>query len=131
MASPLIERGPPSTPRRNGHIGIEARRVDGQVVVRIRDDGVGIAPDMLSHIFGLFAQVPQDLARSQGGLGLGLSIVKALTEKHGRDARRDGGELQRAASGARVTPGDARVTSDGGPGAACQKRLLAHACPSA
>jgi len=66
-----------------GHIWIGARREDDQAVLEVRDDGVGIAPEMLDHIFGLFTQVPQDLARSQGGLGLGLSIVKALTEKHG------------------------------------------------
>jgi signal transduction histidine kinase len=66
-----------------GHIWVGAHVEDDQVVLEVRDDGVGIAPDMLGHIFGLFTQVPQDLARSQGGLGLGLSIVKALTEKHG------------------------------------------------
>jgi PAS domain S-box-containing protein len=66
-----------------GHIWIAARREDDQAVLQIRDDGVGIAPEMLDRIFGLFTQVPQDLARSRGGLGLGLSIVKTLTEKHG------------------------------------------------
>jgi len=66
-----------------GHIWIRARREDDQAVLAVRDDGVGIAPEMLDHIFGSFTQVPQDLARSQGGLGLGLSIVKALTEQHG------------------------------------------------
>jgi len=66
-----------------GHIWITARAEEDQAVLAVRDDGVGIAPEMLGHIFGLFTQVPQDLARSQGGLGLGLSIVKMLTEKHG------------------------------------------------
>jgi CheY-like chemotaxis protein len=66
-----------------GHIWIDARGEDDQAILAVRDDGVGIAPEMLDHIFGLFTQVPQDLARSQGGLGLGLSIVKALTEQHG------------------------------------------------
>jgi signal transduction histidine kinase len=66
-----------------GHIWIEAGRVDDHAVLHVRDDGVGIAPEMLDRIFDLFTQVPQDLARSQGGLGLGLSIVRTLTEKHG------------------------------------------------
>jgi len=78
----LLSNAAKYTPQ-NGHIWIDAHLVDGQVVVRVRDDGVGIAPEMLCNIFGLFTQVPQDLARSQGGLGLGLSIVKAFTEKHG------------------------------------------------
>src|SRR5699024_5473794 len=64
-------------------IWIEAFPVGDHAVLRVRDDGVGIAPEMLDCIFDLFTQVPQDLARSQGGLGLGLSIVKTLTEKHG------------------------------------------------
>jgi signal transduction histidine kinase/CheY-like chemotaxis protein len=67
----------------NGHIWVDAHRDGHEAVLRVRDDGVGITPDMLDNIFDLFAQVPQDLARSQGGLGLGLSIVKMLTEKHG------------------------------------------------
>ena len=78
----LLSNAAKYTPQ-NGHLWIDAHLVDGQVVVRVRDDGVGIAPEMLCNIFGLFTQVPQDLARSQGGLGLGLSIVKAFTEKHG------------------------------------------------
>jgi signal transduction histidine kinase/CheY-like chemotaxis protein len=67
----------------SGHIWVDARRDGHDAVLRVRDDGVGIAPDMLEDIFSLFTQVPQDLGRSQGGLGLGLSIVKMLTEKHG------------------------------------------------
>ena len=66
-----------------GHIWVEARREGDHAVLQVRDDGVGIAPEMLTRIFGLFTQVPQDLARSRGGLGLGLSIVKTITEKHG------------------------------------------------
>jgi PAS domain S-box-containing protein len=66
-----------------GRIWVDAHREAGAAVIRVRDSGVGIAPEMLDHIFDLFAQVPQDLARSQGGLGLGLAIVKTLTEKHG------------------------------------------------
>lgn len=66
-----------------GHISIEARREDGAAVVVVRDDGVGIPPEILPGIFNLFTQAPVSLARSQGGLGIGLTLVQALVELHG------------------------------------------------
>ncbi len=65
-----------------GHIEISARRLDSRVVLTVRDDGAGIAPAMMPHIFDLFAQERQSLERSQGGLGLGLAIVKSLVAMH-------------------------------------------------
>src|SRR5262249_54350980 len=53
------------------------------VVVRVCDTGVGIAPDMLPRVFDLFVQVDNAAARSQGGLGIGLTLVKSLVELHG------------------------------------------------
>jgi CheY-like chemotaxis protein len=49
----------------------------------VADTGVGIAPEMLAHLFEPFTQAPQALDRSQGGLGLGLAMVKALVDQHG------------------------------------------------
>jgi len=61
-----------------------ALTLDGDdVELRVRDTGVGIAPELLTPIFEPFTQGPQTLARSEGGLGLGLSLVKALVELHG------------------------------------------------
>jgi signal transduction histidine kinase len=58
-------------------------RQNGEVVVRVRDHGVGIPPDMLERVFDLFTQVDRPLQRAQGGLGVGLSLVKGLVEMHG------------------------------------------------
>ncbi len=70
-----------------------ATKVDGsRVQVRVTDTGVGIAPTTLPHIFDLFNQVEPSLQRSQGGLGIGLAIVRRLVEMHGGsvEARSDG-----------------------------------------
>jgi signal transduction histidine kinase len=56
---------------------------DGQVVVRIRDSGIGIAPEALPHIFDLFRQTDEAAARSRSGLGIGLALVRNLVESHG------------------------------------------------
>ena len=66
-----------------GHIRVYAGTSEGDVVVRVRDDGVGIAPEMLPRLFDLFAQADRSLARSEGGLGIGLTVAKALVEMHG------------------------------------------------
>jgi len=54
-----------------------------EVVVKIKDTGMGIPPDKLDSIFGMFTQVDRTLERSQGGLGIGLTLVKRLVELHG------------------------------------------------
>jgi signal transduction histidine kinase len=56
---------------------------DNMIAITVRDQGIGIAPDMLTQIFELFAQGERSLDRSQGGLGIGLSLVKSLVEMHG------------------------------------------------
>ncbi len=66
-----------------GRTQITARREDGLVALRVRDEGIGIDPDVLPRIFDLFVQERQALDRSQGGLGLGLAIVRSLVEMHG------------------------------------------------
>ncbi len=66
----------------NGRIWLTAERDGENAVLRIRDTGIGIAPDMLPHIFELFVQVDHAATRSQGGLGIGLTLVKNLVEMH-------------------------------------------------
>ena len=66
-----------------GWVAVHAEREGESVVVVVRDTGVGIAPEMLPRVFDLFTQERQALDRSQGGLGLGLAIVRSLVVAHG------------------------------------------------
>jgi len=65
-----------------GHIWLSCAQEGGEVVLRVKDTGIGIPPEMLGRIFDLFTQVDQSLARSQGGLGIGLTLVRSLVEMH-------------------------------------------------
>jgi signal transduction histidine kinase/DNA-binding response OmpR family regulator len=75
-----------------GQVRLSVRREADQVVLLVRDNGLGIHPSMLSKIFDLFTQTDQSLARSEGGLGIGLTLVRRLTELHGGtvEARSEG-----------------------------------------
>jgi PAS domain S-box-containing protein len=66
-----------------GCITIRAWEASDEVVLSVRDTGIGIAPDVLPGVFDLFVQGRQSIERSQGGLGLGLTIVRTLVERHG------------------------------------------------
>jgi PAS domain S-box-containing protein len=66
-----------------GHISLAAAREGPAVVLRVRDTGAGIPPEMLSRIFNLFTQVEGTVDRSQGGLGIGLTLVRDLVRLHG------------------------------------------------
>ncbi|UQA59099.1 PAS domain-containing protein [Polyangium aurulentum] len=68
---------------KGGHIGLEATVEGGSAVVRVRDDGVGMSAEMLEHAFDLFTQADRSLDRAQGGLGIGLTLVKSLVQMHG------------------------------------------------
>jgi PAS domain S-box-containing protein len=66
-----------------GHIWLTAHREGNFVRILVRDNGIGIAPDMLPHVFELFVQADHTSTKAQGGLGIGLTIVKSLVELHG------------------------------------------------
>lgn len=113
-----------------GHIELAAELCSGNAVVRVRDSGQGIPKEMLTKVFDLFTQVEQPSDRPQGGLGIGLTMVKKLLELHGGSAearseglgrgselvvsvpllRTDVASASKGAPRARVsTPGSARV----------------------
>ena len=66
-----------------GRVTLCAHRDGDDAVVVVRDNGVGIAPEHLPHVFDLFAQADRSLTRAQGGLGIGLTLVRSLVELHG------------------------------------------------
>jgi signal transduction histidine kinase len=76
----------------HGTITISADVEDGEIVLRVRDTGIGLSAEMLPRVFDLFVQERQALDRAQGGLGLGLAIVRTLVELHGGrvEARSEG-----------------------------------------
>lgn len=82
VVSNLLTNAAKYTPA-GGRITVRGTEEQGQVVLRVRDTGIGIAPDVLPHVFDLFVQERQALDRSQGGLGLGLPIVRNLVQHHG------------------------------------------------
>src|SRR5207248_1766794 len=66
-----------------GRLWLAALREGDEAVVRVRDNGVGISPEKLLHVFDLFAQLDLGPNRAQGGLGIGLTLVRRLIEMHG------------------------------------------------
>jgi two-component system CheB/CheR fusion protein len=80
-----------------GRVTVTVTREGDEAVLRVRDNGIGIAPDMLPRVFDLFAQADRALDRAEGGLGIGLTVVKRLVELHGGqvEVRSDG--LERGA----------------------------------
>ena len=67
----------------DGRIGLSASCGDGIVTISVTDTGIGIPPDAMSNLFGMFSQVKSSKDRSEGGLGIGLALAKGLVELHG------------------------------------------------
>ena len=82
IATNLIDNALKYTPA-GGRIEITVAAIGTEVVLRVSDSGVGIAPDLLPHVFDVFVQGAISIDRSQGGLGIGLSLVRRLVELHG------------------------------------------------
>ena len=70
-----------------GTISLIVSRQNGTAQITVKDNGLGIPPDMLESVFNMFGQVNKTLERSQGGLGIGLALVRKIVELHGGDVR--------------------------------------------
>ncbi|MCF2447650.1 PAS domain-containing protein [Dyadobacter sp. CY345] len=67
----------------NGQVWVSLNRQDGHALIRVADNGIGLTTEQLSSIFDLFVQADNSLARAQGGLGIGLTLVQRLVKMHG------------------------------------------------
>ena len=87
----LLNNAAKYTPR-GGHVTLRVGRDGDEAIVRVRDDGAGIPPEMLESVFELFVQAGATLDRAAGGLGVGLTLVRSLVSMHGGTvtARSDG-----------------------------------------
>jgi signal transduction histidine kinase/PAS domain-containing protein len=81
VVSNLLTNAAKYTPP-NGRIEVTGESDQGEVVLRVRDNGVGMSQEIRKHAFDLFVQGQQTIERARGGLGLGLTIVKSLVERH-------------------------------------------------
>jgi signal transduction histidine kinase len=115
-----------------GHIRLTARREGGAVVIRVRDTGIGIGPELLPRVFDLFVQAEEARGRANGGLGIGLSLVRRLVELHGGtvEARSDGPgrgsefAVRLPAPFPQERQGDGPVVVSGRPPSAAPRRIL-------
>ena len=116
-----------------GEISVSARADAGEALVLVRDNGIGIAADMLPHVFEMFVQERQGLDRSRGGLGIGLAIVQGLVRQHGGSVRvHSEGQGQGSRFELRLPLADHELSSDvvtahdgkGIPAAAARVRVL-------
>jgi PAS domain S-box-containing protein len=88
VVSNLLNNAAKYTPS-GGRIELSARREADDAVISVADNGIGIPPDALPQVFEMFTQVGSDRDRSQGGLGIGLALVRRLVELHGGSVRAD------------------------------------------
>ena len=115
-----------------GAIEIAASADDHDVTVAVRDRGIGISPDLLPHVFDMFVQADRSLERAQGGLGIGLTLVRQLVQLHGGSVtasqRRPGpGQRVRRAAAPR---GRTRRAAARGAGRRERRRCRRGACSS-
>jgi signal transduction histidine kinase len=97
VISNLINNAAKYTPQR-GRIDVTLEESDRHAVVRVKDNGAGIPHDMLDRVFDMFTQVNRTLDRAQGGLGIGLSLVRRLVDLHGGSVSAESGGLEKGST---------------------------------
>ncbi|WBY01105.1 ATP-binding protein [Ramlibacter tataouinensis] len=101
--------------RRGGRIDVTVEALPEQLVVRVRDSGIGIASEMLDKVFGLFTQAGHPTERHQGGLGIGLSLVEGLVRLHGGQVEAHSGGLGKGSEFVVVLPRHGREPAPADP----------------
>jgi signal transduction histidine kinase/ActR/RegA family two-component response regulator len=109
---------------KGGRVEVGVARDSCGVAIAVRDQGEGIAPSFMPHLFTPFRQADEGIARSKGGLGLGLTIAKGLVEQHGGSIEVHSEGVGRGATfvvrlPSRLTPSEARVPAAAPPSGAC------------
>jgi two-component system CheB/CheR fusion protein len=99
---------------RGGQVRVGARREGEEVVLRVQDTGIGIAPEMLPRVFELFDQADRSLDRPAGGLGIGLTLARRVTELHGGTLEGSSEGLGRGSLFVMRLPAAMRAAEDGG-----------------
>src|SRR5690606_30047734 len=92
-----------------GHIEIRGERRGALVAIEIKDNGIGIPPEQVPNLFDLFTQGSRGVDRSQGGLGIGLTLVRSLTELHGGRVEAASAGLGKGSSFTILLPGPSEV----------------------
>ena len=113
VLSNLVNNAAKYTPR-GGRIAVQAQSREGEIVLSVTDNGIGIAADMLPVIFDMYAQVHDNAGMAQGGLGVGLNLVKRLVELHGGQVRAESAGLQQGSRFTVSLPLDALQAPDAG-----------------
>lgn len=118
----LIHNAIKFTPN-GGAVGVSLAAAGGAAVVRVRDTGVGLAPEMIPRLFEVFSQADRSLDRARGGLGLGLALVKGLVDLHGGTVTAESPGLGQGSAFTVSLPHLAPV-ADPPPGPACRRVLI-------
>lgn len=99
-----------------------------EAVITVRDSGIGIASDQLDHIFDLFTQVDTSLERSQGGLGIGLTLVKTLAQMHGGSVAAESDGVGRGSTFTVRLPVSVEISALEAPPASAPEPARVHPC---
>jgi PAS domain S-box-containing protein len=122
----LLNNAAKYTPE-GGRIELDAGAVDGHVRISVNDNGIGMSPELIARAFELFSQAERGADRAQGGLGIGLALVKSLVELHGGTVS---ATSEARGQGSRFTVALPRADLDAGPDAGAGPAPVDASCRS-